>query len=179
MKFKQFFVFVAINAVLPISLAWPQTADDQPAASDTPGATILYRNLKYGFCFVLPASWTGYTIVQKTWRGTPMNNSEKAQISGPQLLIRNPKWTEDNPYQDIPIMIFTRAQWKLAESDTYIFSAAPFGPGEVGRNHHYVFAQPPRWIGYADAAGMDEVMKWKIGDRLQAPCGKSKAQPAH
>jgi hypothetical protein len=53
---------------------------------------------------------------------------------GPFIIIRHPLWTESNPRQDIPIMIFTKAQWKLDEANKLIVSAVPIGPGELGRN---------------------------------------------
>ncbi|HEY1500297.1 MAG TPA: hypothetical protein VGF88_12015 [Acidobacteriaceae bacterium] len=36
-----------------------------------------------------------------------------AGVKGPLLSIRNPHWTEANPWQDIPIMIFTNSQWSF------------------------------------------------------------------
>ena len=56
-----------------------------------------------------------------------------------------PRWTEANPWQDIPIMIFTHSQWSLVNDGSAAVSAAPYEPGEVGRNRKYVFALPPRY----------------------------------
>ena len=78
-------------------------------------------------------------------------------VSGPLVTIRNPRWTEEYPYQDILIMIFTKDQWKLVDGGLLVASAAPFPPGEIGRNDKYVFALPPRMIGYADEEGQIEV----------------------
>jgi hypothetical protein len=55
-------------------------------------------------------------------------------------------------------MVFTHAQWKFVEQDRIAVSAAPFGPGEIGRNVHYVFALPPRFD-YGDAKGREEVQE--------------------
>jgi hypothetical protein len=77
---------------------------------------------------------------------------------GPQIRIRHPHWTTDDPWQDIPIMVFTHAQWKFVEQDRISVSAAPFGPGEIGRNARYVFALPPRFD-YGDARGREEVQE--------------------
>jgi hypothetical protein len=35
-------------------------------------------------------------------------------------------------------------------------SAAPITPSKLGENAKFVFALPPRWIGFADALGQDE-----------------------
>jgi hypothetical protein len=64
---------------------------------------------------------------------------------GPILTIRHPLWTKDNPREDIPIMVFTLAQWDLVQKEQLIVSAAPFPPTELGRNNRYVFALPPRY----------------------------------
>jgi hypothetical protein len=103
------------------------------------GAEITYTNTLYGFTFTLPASWKGYTIVE---RGCAAGNAADCV---PEILIRYPRWTAENPWEDIPIMILTRAQWRAVEKGDLSVSAAPFPPGELGRNRKYVFALPPRW----------------------------------
>ncbi len=75
---------------------------------------------------------------------------------GPIISIRHPLSTNENPRQDIPIMVFTMAQWRLVEEDKMILSAAPVGPGELGRDEKYVFALPARF-NYADVDGREEV----------------------
>jgi len=58
-------------------------------------------------------------------------------------------------------------------------SAAPIGPAELGRNKSYVFALPPRWIGFwADVKGMDEVQTLMNQNPFQAPCGHKGTPPA-
>lgn len=148
--------------------------DSGPASIATP---IVYRNTQYGFCFLLPADWKGYTVVEDTWKGSPMGDTKGLSIKGPELLLRNPKWTKDDPWQDIPIMIFTLAQWKLADDDEYLFSPAPFGPSEIGRNSRYVFALPARWIGFYEPKGMDEVQTLMNQNPFQAPCGHKSTKP--
>jgi hypothetical protein len=53
-------------------------------------------------------------------------------------------------------MVFTKAQWKLVGEGKLIVSAAPIGPGILGRNAKYVFALPPRFD-YEDRPGREEV----------------------
>ncbi len=114
-------------------------------------------------------------IVSEQWNGTILSSGQA--VHGPQLLIRHPGWTQEKPYQDIPIMIFTPAEWKQVAAVTMSVSAAPIGPEELGQNTKYVFALPPRWIGFDDALGQDEVNAWMSQNRLQAPCGKTAALP--
>ena len=170
--------FCAVSALLCLLLAVSAGAQAGPAQSATPATTattLVYRNTQYGFCFLLPESWRGYTIVADKWNGTVLDTQQKED--GPQLLIRSPKWTRDDPYQDIPIMIFTPGQWKIVAADNMAVSAAPIGPAELGRNESYVFALPPRWIGFEDAKGIDEVQTLMNQHPFQAPCGDKNTQP--
>ena len=123
--------------------------------SNPSAVSISYKNTQYGFNFTLPSDWTGYTIVKNTWTGNPLTSGTKKQ-TGPKLLIRNPKWTEANHYEDIPVLVFTLAQWKSYAAENFAVSAAPIPATELGRNNTYVFALPPRWdfdysTGYQEA----------------------------
>ncbi len=115
---------------------------------------------------MLPASWKGYTLIWEKWHGNLRDDTNRKPIEGPLLIIRNPKWTEDDPHEDIPIMIFKREQWQ--HSDDCLFSAAPIGPGEIARNSRYVFALPARY-NYDLAAGWEEVVQLFQQRSLQAP----------
>lgn len=140
--------------------------------SSHPGKTpaVVYRNDQYSFCFTLPASWDGFTVVTGSWSGSAPGDSDPTHlIKGPLLRIRNPRWTEEEPYEDIPVMIFTHKQWKAAQSDKMIVSAAPFGPSELAHNSRWVFALPPRYD-YDFATGYQEVEKLLGEGRLHAPC---------
>lgn len=123
---------------------------------------VKYENKQYGFDFYLPKSWEGYTIVEQKWEG--MSGGDLIE-SGPQLLIRNPAWTEKNPHQDIPIMIFTTGQWNALQNEKFFVSAAPIGPSVLGSNSEYVFALPPRY-NYAFPTGYEEVEKILNGSPL-------------
>jgi hypothetical protein len=136
------------------------------AQANATAPSIEYRNAQYGFCFSLPSSWKGYSIVTEHWDGSPPDS--QSFTKGPLLLIRHPNWTEQNPHEDIPIMIFTHEQWRLVEQEKLIVSPASFGPGELGRNARYVFALPPRYL-YDFAIGWQEVAKL-TGSSFHAPC---------
>ena len=71
-----------------------------------PDLPVRYHNVQYDFDFFLPASWHGYSVVTQQWgknRGVAEN--------GPMLVLRHPRWTASDPYQDIPVLVFTRGQW--------------------------------------------------------------------
>jgi hypothetical protein len=115
-----------------------------PIIFGTASASVTYKNADYGFNFSLPDNWKGYSVVQKTWTGTPLTPGTKSE-TGPKLLIRNPNWTADIPYEDIPILVFTLAQWDSYTAENFTVSAAPIPASELARNNSYVFALPPRW----------------------------------
>jgi hypothetical protein len=137
----------------------PQS-NEEVANDSRPAKFITYKNKQYGFKFYLPKSWKGYSIIVGKWGGGVHNwDSSKPPKSeeGPMITIRHPHWTQEKRYQDIPIMIFTYPQWDLIDKGDLAVSAAPFGPGEIGRNSRYVFALPPRY-NFADAIGVEEVI---------------------
>jgi hypothetical protein len=145
--------------------AFADTRQEAPPASrqtdrttgKTPSKqTIEYRNARYGFSFTLPGSWEGFSILQQTWQGE--NGSSIVPERGPESTIRNPRWAADNPWQDIPIMVFTRVQWTAVADEKISVSAAPVPPSLLGHNRKYVFALPARF-NYGDAAGQQEVQE--------------------
>ena len=177
MKARSVHALLLVCAATSSAVAQAQDANHQIAAPVSIATPVVYHDSQYGFCFLLPADWEGYTIVTETWSGTILDSQKPEH--GPRFLIRNPKWTEGDPWQDIPIMIFTPSQWKIIEADNMAVSAAPIGPSKLGESEIYVFALPPRWIGFTDAEGQDEVQALMSQSPFQAPCGVSKAQPAH
>jgi hypothetical protein len=126
-------------------------AQTPPAQSQTPTSTpislpVEYNNTQYGFIFSLPADWQNFSTFSSTWTGTPLQGSQyKSAITGPEIFIRNPNWTEANQYEDIPVMVFTPAEWGEIQKETLAVSAAPIPPSELGQNPKYVFALPPRY----------------------------------
>jgi hypothetical protein len=141
------------------------TATPAPQIEDN----ITYSNTEYGFDFTLPASWEGYTIQSEDWQGTALEGENQGKVveTGKKLMIRHPEWTEDNPRQDIPILIFTLDQWDRVSKDEIAVSAAPVGPTELGRNTNYVFALPARY-NFAFPTGYEEVDQILQGGALKA-----------
>ena len=122
-----------------------------PTRNSPETKSLVYVNKKYGFRVSLPKSWKRYSIRIGEWEGGDGRSYSRGEvmpppIKGPFITIRHPLWTESNPRQDIPIMVFTRAQWNQVEEGKFVFSAGPIGPSELARNSKYVFALPPRWV---------------------------------
>ena len=154
----------------------PQAGDGLPAQR------ILYRNTQFSFCFVLPAAWKGYRILGENWEGAPISKEASTDDSGAsmnfgtKIVIRHPRWTEDTPYEDIPILIFTHREWKQVHKEKLSLGAAPIGPEELARNRQYIFALPARY-NFDYSEGWEEVDKLLRNHALEAPC-KSEAARA-
>jgi len=143
--------------IVPTTTVTPAPTVTKAAESDDNADTIVYENEKYGFKFTLPDTWKDYTIVTDEWQGTSLTDqSQDVTEKGPIINIRHPLWTEETPRQDIPVMVFTLAQWDLVEKEEISLGAAPIGPSELGRNLEYVFALPARY-NFAYLTGFEEV----------------------
>lgn len=129
---------------------------------------IIYNNTQYGFAFTLPQSWKNYSIFTDKWEGIAIAGTQSGKIveTGQIIKIRHPEWTSQNPRQDIPIMIFTLAQWNSLQNEEFSVGAAPIAPRELGRNSKYVFALPARY-NYAFPVGFEEVENILAGSPLQ------------
>jgi hypothetical protein len=134
---------IAATLITVLYFYFPSTSAPVVVVTPPPVTSVIYKNTDYGFNFILPTSWQGYTIIKDTWKGTPLT-STSAQ-SGPKLLIRNPKWTTAAPYEDLPIVIFTISQWDAYTAEKFSVFAAPIKATELARNNVYVFTLPPRW----------------------------------
>jgi hypothetical protein len=132
----------------------PEPPAAQKPATEASTEGVVYKNTKYGFTFSLPQSWKGYTIVTETWEGSDVQKGDVER--GPLIYIRHPAWTKKTPRQDIPIMVFTVAQWGSVQQDNYLVNGSTIVPNELGRNRKYVFTLPPR-ANYPDLAGVEEV----------------------
>lgn len=129
---------------------------------------VIYKNKEYGFTFDLPESWRGFHIAVDRWEGRSLKD-EKGEVvaSGHIILIRSPNWTSAKPTQDIPIMVFTTAQWNALQKGEISVGAAPILPSELGHNKKYVFALPARY-NYGFLPGYEEVEKILQGGALKA-----------
>jgi len=148
------------------------TTSTAPMTTAKPATSVEYRNTQYGFTFSLPADWKGIRSWTEKWQGFPINtgnassSTTSAGVYGPELLIRNPLWTAKNPRQDIPIMVFTIAQWDSVQQMKLSVGGAPIAPSELGHNATYVFALPARY-NYAFQTGYQEVETVLAGKPLQ------------
>ncbi len=154
------------NYILAEHPLHPLSMKGQPRHVAKHTATFAYVNREYGFALDLPISWKGYIVLKRAWcqkRGLGGNVDD---VTGcPIIVIRHPKWAAEHPYEDIPLMVFTHEEWKRIEDEDLIVTAAPFPPGELGRNQDYVFAVPPRY-NYDFSIGWREVQNTLTKDHF-------------
>lgn len=146
---------------------WPRSAvapapspSATPTGVETGGESVVYTNEEYGLRVSLPDSWDGYGVTTFTWTAVRFaaNGTEEQAAQGPLIHIVNPLVGRGNPYQDIPIMVFTHEQWRHLDGPgaDWSVSAAPIGPSVLASNSAYVFALPARY-NFASPPGWEEV----------------------
>ena len=154
------YIFGFVILVIALAIFIPLLR--KPAVVNNPNptaTTTVYTNAQYGFSVTLPLSWTGYSIVSNTWSGDSIDSKGKmtqGTVTGPFISVRHPLWTAGVPRQDIPVYIFTIAQWNDMQADKFHIGAAPINPRELARNSVYVFALPARY-NFAYPVGFEEV----------------------
>jgi hypothetical protein len=128
-------------------------------AEHPPGLPVRYQDTRYGLTFFLPPTWRGCSAsVQQLEdaRYSPAEDKEIVVGHTPMIVLRNPQWQTSAPYQDIPILVFTRAQWNaLHHGELWPSLFAGGMMDELWHNQQYVFAMSSRY----NAA--DEVIGWK------------------
>ena len=116
------------NSAAGISSALESSASaDSGSSSSAVMNALTYTNKEYGFTFALPQDFEGYTILNEEWEGTDIKNTaSKARVfKGPQITIRDPRWTSQVPRQDIPIMILTVDQWNQLQNGEFSIGEEP------------------------------------------------------
>src|SRR5512135_1880815 len=134
--------------------------------ADETSAGVTYRNEQYGLLVSLPDDWRGFSVLTETKSITDVNSGATVG-SFVELKLRNPKWTSANPYEDLPIMVFTPDQWAHVANGEWNVSAAPFPPSELTRNSKFVFGLPPRY-NYDFAQGWEQVQQLVDNHAVQA-----------
>jgi len=123
------------------------------------GLPLRYHKAQYGLTFFLPASWRGYSVLVQQLDDERYSPAEDRQIivgHTPMITLRHPQWQDSAPYQDIPILVFTRAQWDdLNHGELWPSLFAGGTMVELWHSQRFVFAMSSRY----NAA--DEVSGWK------------------
>jgi len=117
---------------------------------------VLYgvEHAEYGFSVDLPDSWKGYSVIASKSSLSPTGGLVDL-VYVPLIVIRHPLWTEENPRQDIPFVIYTLDQWDKIKSEQ-LLTGCPAPPQELAENAEYVIALPARY-NYSYLEGWEEV----------------------
>src|SRR5437762_13659780 len=122
---------------LHISIVTALLASGCANAPTHPSALPLrYHHKEYGLLFFLPPSWQGCSVLLQQWEGisySPAKDATEVTAQGPMIVLRHPRWTADDPYQDIPLMVFTRSQWDSDKQGRFGIGYGGFG-GELWYN---------------------------------------------
>jgi hypothetical protein len=111
-------------------------APNQP--TDLP---LRYHSTQYDFTFFLPADWKGYSVLMQEWSAELESADYQKVIGterGPMIVLRNPQWKASEPYQDIPILVFTHSQWDDVTPQRLFIGAGGIDD-EISHNAEYVF----------------------------------------
>ncbi len=121
---------------------------------------LQYHNAQYDFTFFLPASWRGYSVSVQQLDDERYSPTEDRQIlvgRTPMITFRHPRWQASTPCQDIPILVFTRAQWDaLHHGELWPSLFAGGVMDELWHNQGFVFAMSSRY-NWGELTGAKEV----------------------
>jgi hypothetical protein len=127
--------------------------------SRSSGLPVRYHSARYDLTFYLPASWRDYSVSVQQLDDERYSPAEDRQVivgHTPMITLRHPQWQASAPYQDIPILVFTRAQWDaLHHGELWPSIFAGGVMDELWHSRRFVFAMSSRY----NAA--DEVRGWK------------------
>jgi hypothetical protein len=86
-----------------------------PTHSGQPSSLpVRYHSEQYGLTLFLPADWKGCSVTIEQLQDETYSPAEDRQIvvgHTPMITLRHPQWQSGSPYQDIRILVFSRAQW--------------------------------------------------------------------
>jgi hypothetical protein len=137
------------------------------------GLPVRYLNERYDLTFCLPTGWRGYSVSVQQLEDVRYSLAEDRQVivgHTPMITLRHPQWQARAPYQDIPILVFTRAQWDaLHHGELWPSLFAGGVIMELWHSQRFVFAISSRY----NAA--DEVRGWKeVAEIVEQNCAASK-----
>jgi hypothetical protein len=122
------------------------------------GLPVIYHNAEYGFTFFLPSSWRGYSVMIQQWDGERyLAAVDRPEVTdhGPVIVLRHPQWKASDPYQDIPIRVFTRSQWEGGGQGPPAIDAGGVD-SEIVHNAKYVIAIHSRFNWDESVKGHEE-----------------------
>jgi len=90
---------------------------------------------------------------------------ERLQI----ITLRHPQWTANDPYKDIPLMVYTHKQWNEEVHERLGNTHAGGFIIELWHNQRYVFGLPNRWYTDDRYKGVEEAVEIVEQNRYRMP----------
>jgi hypothetical protein len=121
-----------------------------------PEPAITFRGAKFDLTVSLPEDWRGYSVLAERWESSkydPKSDRDMVTARGPILVLRDPRWKSSTPRQDIPILVFTRAQWQAGDDEGIYAGGVIY---EIAHNARYVFARYSRFSADDSVPGAGE-----------------------
>jgi hypothetical protein len=130
------------------------------ALNQPSGLPLRYHNAQYNLTLFLPASWRGYSVSVQQLEDEIYSPTEDKQIlvgHTPMITLRHPQGQDSAPYQDVPILVFTRAQWDaLHHGGLWPSFFAGGVMDELWHDQGFVFALSSRY-NWGELTGAKEV----------------------
>lgn len=153
------FLHLLILAAMPAATGCGSLNTPKPLSD----LALRYYNAQYDFTFFLPASWQGFSVLPGEWSGQKyIEATDKMVIAerGPEISLRHPRWQAGEHWQDIPIRIFTRAQWEeYHHGGGFSVDVGGFEE-EIAHNRKWVFAISSRFNADDSVPGCSEAGKF-------------------
>jgi hypothetical protein len=122
------------------------------------GLPVRYHNAQYDFTFFLPADWKGYTISMQQSVDEISTAGESSIWRIPMITLQHPPAPDRIPFQDIPIIVFTRPQWDALHQGGPLPSLFAGGiMNELWHTQQFVFAMSSLYNANDEARGRKEV----------------------
>ena len=150
-------ILVPSSAIIVLLATGCANMDVTSQPSDLP---VCYHSARYDLTFYLPASWRSYSVSVQQLEDERYSPAEDRQVivgHTPMITLRHPQWQASAPYQDIPILVFTRAQWDALHHGALWPSLFAGGVmDELWHSQKFVFAMSSRY-NWSELNGMREV----------------------
>src|SRR5580704_4994606 len=105
-------IFIPLSVIVALLAAGCASTN---VASQPSGLPVRYHSARYTLTFYLSADWRGYSVSIQQIDDERYSPAEDRQVivgRTPMITLRHPQWQASAPYQDIPILVFTREQWE-------------------------------------------------------------------
>jgi hypothetical protein len=147
-----------MSAIAALFAIGCRSVDVAGQAYDRP---MRYHEARYDLTFSLPSSWRGCSVAVRELDDQKYSLTDDKEVlvgHTPMITLRHPQWHASGPYQDIPILVFSRAQRdELHRGELWPSLFAGGVMYELWHNRRFVFAISSRYNADNEVRGWKEV----------------------